>query len=325
MNLNAVRYLDSQNVHLDPFFIALWKHVFVVEIIKQKYQVTSPETKRSILATLKQRVKNDQSKQMALEYLDEFGQSFWSETEERIREITSKFEIDTGIKGGLSGGVSPVAIATLALGKDQRFSETVRSEEAQRFQHIVNSTQLHRLHKMIEVLDSDILNSPDDFTYIVIDDLDSDWVDEKICNTLIRCLFRAVMDLQKVKNLKVVVALRTNIFDYLEFGARAGGQEEKIRSLSLRVQWTRRDLVNLLDERAKIAVRESDGTAIKGIVDLLPAKAKKKVEPFDSILKQTSMRPRDVIAYLNEAFRSGPARTGFRGMTSKMLRLPIRD
>ena len=92
---------------------------------------------------------------------------------------------------------------------------------------------------MIRVLDEDILSSDQNFTYVVIDDLDRDWADEKIANDLIRCLFRTVLDLQRVENLKIVVALRTNIFDHLNFGSRTGGQEEKFRSLVHRIQWTR--------------------------------------------------------------------------------------
>lgn len=88
------------------------------------------------------------------------------------------------------------------------------------------------------VLDDDILDSPQHYTYVVIDDLDRDWVDEKVKNDLIRCLFRTVAELVRVDNLKILVALRTNILESLDFG-QAGGQEEKFRDLSLRVRWTR--------------------------------------------------------------------------------------
>src|SRR6266498_2721160 len=47
--LGAIRYLDSLNVHLDPLFIALWKHVLLVEIIRHRYKVDTPSAKQSFL------------------------------------------------------------------------------------------------------------------------------------------------------------------------------------------------------------------------------------------------------------------------------------
>ncbi len=56
----------------------------------------------------------------------------------------------------------------------------------------------------------------------------SHWVDERVASSLIRCLFRAVQNLTRVRNLKVLVALPTNIFPELEFSERVG-QEEKLK------------------------------------------------------------------------------------------------
>src|SRR5438270_1420724 len=41
--LGAIQYLASLNVHLDPLFIALWKHVLLVEAIKHRYKINSLE------------------------------------------------------------------------------------------------------------------------------------------------------------------------------------------------------------------------------------------------------------------------------------------
>jgi len=101
-------------------------------------------------------------------------------------------------------------------------------------------------------LDEEILDEQHS-TYVVIDDLDRDWVDDSLANDLIRCLFRTVLDLKRVKHLKVLVALRTNIFQELDFGRRSGGQEEKFRSLVLQVRWTKATLIHVLDERVKVA------------------------------------------------------------------------
>ncbi len=193
------------------------------------------------------------------------------------------------------------ASATVGGTLADTFSTETRRELTDRFQRIVNETQIARLNKMLKVLDEDILESQQNFTYVVIDDLDRDWVDEKVANDLIRCLFRAVLDLQRVRNLKVIVALRTNIFENLDFGNRTGGQEEKFRSLSLHMRWGSAELRNLVGSRLRIASTKQ-GVAAGSLSDVLPRTNPTRGDAFDYMLERTLMRPRDIIAFVNEAF-----------------------
>jgi hypothetical protein len=309
VDLDVIRELDALNVHLDPLFIALWKHVLVVEIIRHRYKVDSPAKKQTVLETLRQSFSRDSSKEAALEYLDEFGQSFWADTHERVREITTNFE--ESVKKVATMGIDLPVVAKGQLGIEglQAATTAVRSEYAARYQRLVNETQLPRLNKMIAALDDEILASDQNFTYVVVDDLDRDWVDEKIANDLIRCLFRAVLDLQRVRNLKIVVALRTNIFDHLNFGGRTGGQEEKFRSLVFRINWSRADLVEMADQRARIAAEDAGLPEIQSIADVLPEAGRARGNPIDYILQRTLMRPRDLISFLNECLADAGAKT----------------
>jgi hypothetical protein len=80
VDLRVVRYLDSLDVNLDLLFTALWKHVLLVELIRNRYKVDSPVAKQNFLENIRDRVKRDPAKKAALEYLDEFGSKFWCET-----------------------------------------------------------------------------------------------------------------------------------------------------------------------------------------------------------------------------------------------------
>ncbi|MEQ4567219.1 hypothetical protein [Paenarthrobacter sp. CAP02] len=305
-DLQVIRYLDSLGVNLDLFWIALWKHVLLVEIIRHRYSVNTPAAKQSFLKNLRERISKDHGKEAALGYLDEFEGRFWCETEERVREITDKFtrRIDAEVEGGTTGGlVSARAVASAGT----EASTESRAEQTERFQRIVNDTQLAKLNKMISVLDEDILDDQH-FTYVIIDDLDRDWIDERLANDLIRCLFRTVLDLKRVRNLKVVVALRTNIFQELDFGKKSGGQEEKFRSLVLHLRWTRADLQELLDERVKASATRTD-VAATSMGDLLPHTNKTRGNPLQYMLERTLMRPRDAIAFANECLGVGIGKT----------------
>lgn len=300
-NLGVMRHLEELHIHLDPLFIALWKHVLLVELIRHRYKVDSPAAKVNFLNALRDKVKRDPGKRAALDYLDDFQNRFWVQTDERVREITEKFEqrIEAESRFGFTLGKSAEASTGSNLGDTS--SKEVRTEQAERFQRIVNETQLARLNKMTKVLDEDILDSVQHFTYVVIDDLDRDWVDDKLENSLIRCLFRAVLDLQRVRNLKVIVALRTNIFEHLDFGTRSGGQEEKFRALVLKMRWTPLQLRDLVDERLRVA-SSRQGVTVTSMASVLPRTNSTRGNAMDYIVSRTLMRPRDVISFVNACF-----------------------
>jgi hypothetical protein len=331
-DLGAIRQLDAMEVHLDPFFIALWKHVLLVELIRHRYKIDSLQAKQNFLQMLRERITRDTAKKAALDYLDEFEGRFWCETDERVRDITERFEqrIEADAKANL--GVKSLGIG-LSGGSETTVSSEVRSEQAERYQRIVNETQLARLNKMMTVLDEDILDSPQLHTYVVIDDLDRDWVDERVANDLIRCLFRTVLELKRIQNLKVLVALRTNIFEQLQFGERSGAQEEKFRSLVLEMRWTKNDLTQMLDDRARAAGDLWHAPAITSIADLLPVTTKARGKAIDYILDRTLMRPRDAIAFVNESLTlsGGKARLSWQdiqtaeGPYSRKRLLALRD
>jgi hypothetical protein len=330
-NLQAIRYLDSLEINLDTFWNTLWKHVLIVEIMRHRYNVTSADAKTNAMQTLMRKLKTDRTKQAALAYLEEFEGRFWCETDERVREITDKFTerlgSDTAIKAGVAGASANVSGSSMYESATES-----KAEQVARFQRIVNENQLARLNKMVDVLDDNILESPNDFRYVIIDDLDQEWVDERIANDLIRCLFQTVYGLQHVRNLKVLVALRTNIFQELDFGRRGAGQEEKFRALVLDMRWTRPDLESLLDERVAASASNASHEA-RTMKDLLPAANNTMGKPVDYILDRTLLRPRDAIAFANECLAVGigkgrlswdDIKTAERMYSSKRL-LALRD
>jgi len=303
-NLTAVQELTKLGVHLEPFFKALWKHVIVVEILKRRYGVTSEEKKINVLTALKEKFIRDESKTKALEYLDQFGDKFWVETDERVRQIGETFENKINASGGLKANPTGLPIgAELGAGKEQSHTMTRQSELANKYQRIVNETQLPRLNEMITILDNSILDSKQHFTYLIIDDLDKQWVEEDLSNTLVRCLLESVVDLQRVENLKILVALRTNIFEQLGYEKIAGGQEEKLLSKVLQIHWTKQDLVGLLQNRAQAASTYYGVEPPTNLEYILPADTENNLSATDYILQKTLMKPRDAITYLNMCIR----------------------
>ena len=324
-DMQVMRYLDSLDVHLDLLFIALWKHVLLVEVIRHRYKVDSPSAKQNFLSNLRQRIQRDPAKRAALDYLDEFEGKFWCEADERVREITQRFEQRIKAEANAQLALPGVGKAGTTAGGEVLATAEARLDQAERFQRIVNETQLARLNKMMSVLDEDILDSPQHFTYVVVDDLDRDWIDKRLANDLIRCLFRTVLDLKRVRNLKVLVALRTNIFEQLNFAERASGQEEKFRSLILQLRWSRRGLTQLLDERVRAAADLWEVSGLGSVRDLLPRASKARGDPLEFILSRTLMRPRDAIAYMNETISIGSGKAQLSWADLHAAELPYSD
>ena len=303
LNFDIIHQLMNAGVHLDPFMKVLWKHVIVVEILRHRYQINSPEQKQNILKYLKDKFKKDPGKTKALEYLDEFGDKFWCETDERVKQIADTLVQKINASGGLNTTVHGIGVQGSG-GVEETLTQETKQEIANKYQKIINEMQLPRLNQVIVILNNEILDSPQHFTYIIIDDLDKEWVDESLAILLIRCLFQAVVDLQQVKYLKVLVALRTNIFQQLNYDKQSrGGQEEKFRGLALDIRWTTNDLHDLLNNRAEAASRFYQIVPLRTLSEMLPHANKRSENPLSYILARTLMRPRDAILYLNSCAR----------------------
>lgn len=303
-NLNLIRKLYEMNVHLELFFKSLWKHVIVVEVIRHRYKLTSPEQKQHIFTQLLERFKKDPGKQKALLYLEEFGDKFWCEADERVKQITENFEKKINASGnlnvdnlGVSGGAS--------AGAEQRHTSEIQKEYIERYQRVVNETQLPRLNEVVVAMNDEILGSEQHSTYLIIDDLDKEWIDEALANIMIKCLFEAVLDMSSVKYLKILVALRTNIFQQLNYGdQKRGGQEEKFRGSSIHITWSEKDIRALLEHRAEVACKHYN-LEMKSFAEMMPnySGKQKSEDPIQFILDRTLMRPRDAIQFLNACFK----------------------
>jgi hypothetical protein len=113
-----------------------------------------------------------------------------------------------------------------------------------------------------------------------------------------------------IHRLKIVVALRTNIFRYLDYSSQTqGGQEEKFAGMAIHLRWTHGELKELLEQRAYAA---SDKASIKprlGLKDLLPRTNTTDGNALTYMLRHTLMRPRDAIVFVNECPRQAAGKT----------------
>ena len=97
------------------------------------------------METLKDTFRRDTSKQQALEYLEEFGESFWAETDERVREITTSFEDRVRKVAGAGIDVPTVGEGKLGVEALQATTTAIRTEYADRYQRVVTRRSFRAL------------------------------------------------------------------------------------------------------------------------------------------------------------------------------------
>lgn len=291
-NSTILNFLMQLNVNLDVFFRLLWRHIFTVEIIKAHFHIEDESSKNKFFEWVVDKFRDKKHKQ-ALEYLEKWGKSFWEETDYRIKEVTTKLETD--VKAAIGANVPPVNLSAETAGK---LSEEQKQEITDRAQRVVNDVQIRQLSDVIDLL-AEILEDPQERYYVVIDRLDENWIEDKLRYRLIRALIETSRDFRKVKYGKIIIALRFDLIDRVFRLTRDSGfQEEKYESLFLDVNWSKEQLVEVLDLRINHLVKQRYTKQRVTHKDILP-KSAKTLSTIDYILERTMMRPRDVILFFN--------------------------
>src|SRR5690606_10426710 len=86
-NSEILAELADAGISLQPVYKLLWKHIFVVEILRNVHSQLrdnreAPGFWRNLLGSFSQDAK-DQARKEALQYLAQYGDSFWQTTDYR--------------------------------------------------------------------------------------------------------------------------------------------------------------------------------------------------------------------------------------------------
>lgn len=300
-NSNILNFVSKAGVKIDILFRLLWRHIITVELLKTRYKINDEKSKKSFIQQMFEKFVVDKKKQKAIEYLIEWGESFWKETEYRIKEVTTKLESD--LKGAIQAG--GFTFASLTAESAEKLSKEQKAEVIQRAQEVVNKVQIRELSSIIDILAEDIFTDPQQRYFVIIDKLDEDWVDDNIRYRLIRALIETVRDFHKVKYFKIAIALRTDLIERVfRFTRDSGFQEEKYESIFLNLLWDKENLTRLLDSRIDYMVKQQYTDMKVTHKDILPKKYDDKTKSsMDYIMDRTMMRPRDIILFFNTCIR----------------------
>lgn len=294
-NSDAIRFLEAIGADLDLLFQVLWKHVICIEFIRLKNSVSNEEQSRSFFSRMASYFDRDQRRQKPISYLKKWEGKFWITMDENIKEITEEIEKRVSAEANTE-------FAKFKAGGqyDKRMSAGKKSEIVHRMRDIVSQKQLSELHGVIDILSS--FENEDDMKkyYILIDRLDERWVDDGLRFRLIKGLLETLRSFRKVRTLKILVALRTDVLErVVQETEDIAFQREKFEDYKITLSWSKSDLKLLVDRRIESLFRRQYTSQAVSFEDIFPSEIKRR-DCFDWLIERTLLRPRDIIAFVNE-------------------------
>ncbi|KEI70781.1 P-loop ATPase, Sll1717 family [Endozoicomonas elysicola] len=312
-NSTILNFFEELGVNLDIFYSLLWQHTLAVELIKNKYNIDSAQAKTNFIDSITALLSGNHKKQQALQYIEEWGDKFWIDTETRIKEFTDKLE--RSLKSSINSNVPGVKVngkAEIALSEEQK------SEVIHYGKKVVSSVQIEKLSKIVNLLAEDIFTDPQNKIYILIDRLDENWVEDGLRYKLIRALIETIKKFRNITPVKIIITLRTDLLDrVLDKTRDSGFQREKYNSLFLQLGWNKDQLMSVLDSRVNHLLKYKYKSGSVNFNDVFPDKID-KVTAAEYILDRTLLRPRDAIMFVNACLNESQGKSE---ITSSIIKL----
>jgi hypothetical protein len=299
-NSGVLRFFSSVGVKLDRFYRLLWRHICCIELIKACFSKNGT-FQRGFLDDILAKVSPvHNNKKKAVKYVEKFDRFFFQDTEHGVRHVTST--VESQLQGSVAANINfGMANADLNAAKGRSLSSEVKEEFRELGQRVVDQQQIHDLDPMMDVLAEHLQANQQKRYYIIIDQLDTDWIDDEPKLQLIRALIdTAIQVTSKMGPVKVIVAIRQDLMERVLSATRSSGQqEEKYRSSTLEIRWTRKNLIQVIDSRISHLFKSQYTRDNVTHTDILPNKIGNQ-KAIDYVLERTLERPRDIIEFLNQ-------------------------
>ncbi len=301
-NSTLLNYFKANEVNLNFFYKILWKHVFVIELLRLYFSYDKKKNE-NWFKSLKEKWdrKQNPKRTKALEYFQKWSEEFWIDTEKRIKEIENivqkKFENELGID------INYVKGKVNSNSSDQT---KIITEVKSKAEHIITEALANDIHEIIKILQEEVFIDYQQKHFIIIDDLDKEWLATDMRYELIGAMIEVIKEFQIFKGVKIIISLRDNLYQMIFSGKNhKGGQREKFKPLYASLSWSAMELKEFLNKRFFLLTENLD---IKTAFEKTYSKG---IDGFTYMLDRTFYRPRDVISYVNHAIENADNKANF--------------
>lgn len=294
---DTVYFLQSLELDLGLFFQALWKHVLCIEYIKLVSAAHDADKMRHWRTRILEALFKNKSREKLERFLKENEHQFWNTTDANVIEYTEKLERNVQAELG-----AEVEKAKMRAGYARSLSSEKKTQIQQRAKRFVNSETLSELGQVISTL-GEYTNDRDEKYFILIDRFDDHWIDESLKFKMVAALFEVLKGFQKLRNFKVVVALRNDIYERMKLESPPSRyQLEKYEDYIVRVRWTKPQLRQLAEKRINHLFRRQYSSNNVGFSDIYNERVGGGGAGGDTwkyMVERTLSRPRDIINFIN--------------------------
>jgi hypothetical protein len=303
-NSDVLKFLYAIGADLDLLFQVLWKHVLCIEYIRLRFSVSNEAASRNAFQWLTEKFTRDERKKKAIAYLRAWEGRFWITMDQNIKELTErvedavKLELGAEIEKFKAGGQY-----------DKRLSVDRKTEMVHRVRKIISEEQLTELGNVIDLLSQVEHGHHVANYYILIDKLDESWVDAALRFKMIRGLIESLKAFRRIQNLKVLVALRTDVLERVVQETKdLTFQREKLDDYFVHIKWTKSLLRSVIENRIQSLFRKQYSGGTISFDDVFTTNRVSGSLPFDYMIERTLLRPRDIISFVNECLAAARGR-----------------
>ncbi len=308
-NSTVLQHFKHLHINLNFFYKVLWKHVFIVELLKlyfndeERYDISSNVFFKNIIDNIRKKtVKKNPRRKRAIQYLENWSDDFWKETEYRIKSFEDKVKENYTAQMGIN-----IEAINAKIGASEGTEQTFFYEAKSKAESVIHKSQSSDLVEIIEIMKEELFNNHQKKFFIIIDDLDKEWVEDEFRYELIGAMIDVIKEFRRLKGIKIVIALRENLNDIVSVGLKnKGGQREKLKPLFANLEWSTVDLVTLLNNRLKnLSENQLD------IESAFHSARRGKKSGIDYVIERSYKRPRDIISYINLAIADSNNKNNF--------------
>lgn len=301
-NSNLIKLYEELDIDLHLFYEFLWRHIFAVELLKIRFGLDDELKTKKFLTDILNTIQP--KRRRAFEYLKDYGEDFWLDIDSRTFEIIQK--VEKNIEAEIGTGLADVSAK---LKRADSGSEQIKSDYAYRAQKILDELRIQELSAVIDWLADDIFTDQQRKYFILIDDLDQQFTGDKVRYPLIKALIETIKKYRKIRPVRIIAAIRTDLLDEVfERTRSAGFQEEKFESNVMLTEWDRPGLKLLVEKRINYLFKHKYSSHNISFEDVFKSRLKGE-DSFSFMISRTLLRPRDIIAFVNECLTQSVSKT----------------
>ena len=277
--------------------------------LEEKIEQQPKSSQASIFETIRRFLYKNPLNTKAEEYLKKLESDLILEPTEcmqrNINELISSL-------GGNAEVLSCVQMGAKASAKSK-----LEVTQTKIIQRAIDDEKLHLISKALDFLNDEIFTDSQNPYFVLIDELDTSWIIKERKYRLIRALIETIKAFRKVRHVKIIIALRTDLYHRIITATKDEGfQQEKYETFLLPMEWKNDDLLELVNKRInQIFISRYTSQPIT-FNDIAPEKAN-DIKCFDYLIERTFLRPRHIIMFINACITKSVGKSKFTWTTVK--------